>query len=102
MQPLLRKYRSTIECVSDLRSGKVKAMIVKEPMALYQTYTPPCSEVLVGERFAHGFVSVGLLKNSPYLETFNTIIIGQVESGEIEEFDSRWLADQCLMGAREE
>lgn len=102
MQPLLKKYKSTTECLSELRNGKVRALIVKETTALYQTYTPPCTEILVGERFAHGFTSIGLPKNSPYVGLLNSIIIAQVESGELEDFDSRWLVDQCQMGALEE
>lgn len=40
--------------------------------------------------------SIGLPLNSPYVDLFDGVLIKQIEAGEVEDFDSRWIIDRCV------
>lgn len=60
------------------------------------------TEMLVGEKFGAGFISIGLSPTSPYTEIFNSLIIQQMESGQLNDYDNRWLVEKCVMQHRED
>lgn len=60
------------------------------------------TEMLVGEKFSGGFISIGLAAASPFVDVFNSVIIQQVESGHFADFENRWLVEKCVMEHRED
>jgi hypothetical protein len=43
--------------------------------------------------------AVGLQPGSPYVGAFNSLMIQEVASGEIERIRDQWLIDECSAGA---
>ncbi len=61
--PLVKYYRTATDCVAALRAGEVNALILKEPLALYNTYVPPCTGI---SSMIHSSLNIRALQNNDF------------------------------------